>query len=150
MAYFKGHPNKNRIKFDCRHFLGDRPCLFHKAEGVTCSDCGYYSPAGKRILIIKLGAMGDVLRTTSILPALGRHFKNLHVTWITRKESFDLLENNPFLDSILETHVDSLARLQIEAFDLVINPETSKESAALASMARGKRKKGFGLWVRRG
>jgi ADP-heptose:LPS heptosyltransferase len=145
MAHSKGHHPKNRIKFDCRHFLGDRPCLLHKAEGVTCSDCGYYRPVGKRILIIKLGAMGDVLRTTSILPILGKHFKHPHVTWITRKESFDLLENNPFLDSVLETHVDSLARLQIEAFDLVINPETSKESAALASMVRGKRKKGFGL-----
>jgi ADP-heptose:LPS heptosyltransferase len=145
MAHFKGHHLNNRIKFDCRHFLGDRPCLFHKAEGVTCSDCGSYSPAGKRILIIKLGAMGDVLRTTSILPALRKQFNTPHVTWITRKESVDLLENNPCLDSILETHVDSLARLQIEAFDLVINPETSKESAALASMVRGKRKKGFGL-----
>ncbi len=145
MAHLKGHHPKNRIKFDCRHFLGDRPCLLHKAEGVTCSDCGYYRPVEKRILIIKLGAMGDVLRTTSILPALGKHFKSPHVTWITRKESLALLEKNPFLDSVLETNGEGLARLQVETFDLVINPETSKESSALASIAKGKRKKGFGL-----
>jgi ADP-heptose:LPS heptosyltransferase len=89
--------------------------------------------------------MGDVLRTTSILPTLTRHFKKPHLTWVTRKESLDLLEKNLFLDSVLETSGEGLARLQTETFDLVINPETSKESAALASMAKGKRKKGFGL-----
>ena len=88
--------------------------------------------------------MGDVLRTTSILPTLYHRFKKPHITWITRKESLELLENNPYVDSILETNADGLARLQVEAFDLVINPETSKESAALASVVRGK-KKGFGL-----
>ena len=133
------------IKPDCRHFLGDRPCHFHKSEGVKCSSCAYYSPVKTRILIIKLGAMGDVLRTTSILPTLRSHFRKPHLTWITRKESVDLLGNNPFLDSVLETNVDSIARLQVETFDLVINPETSKESAALASMAKSKRKEGFGL-----
>jgi len=133
------------VRPDCRHFLGDRPCRFHKAEGITCLDCTYGSPVKIRILIIKLGAMGDVLRTTSILPTLGQHFENPHLTWITRKESLDLLEKNPFLDSVLETSGEGLARLQTETFDLVINPETSKESAALASMAKGKRKKGFGL-----
>jgi ADP-heptose:LPS heptosyltransferase len=89
--------------------------------------------------------MGDVLRTTSILPTLSNHFKKPHLTWITRRESLDLLENNPLLDSTLETNTDTLGRLQVEAFDLVINPETSKESAALATIARSKKKKGFGL-----
>jgi len=133
------------IKPDCRHFLGDRPCRFHKSEGMKCSSCTYYGPIKTRILIIKLGAMGDVLRTTSILPTLRSHFMEPHLTWITRKESLDLLGNNPFLDSVLETNVDSIARLQVETFDLVINPETSKESAALASIAKSKRKEGFGL-----
>ena len=133
------------VRPDCRHFLGDRPCRFHKEEGITCLHCTHSSPAKVRILIIKLGAMGDVLRTTSILPTLTGHFKNPHLTWVTRRESLDLLERNPFLDSVLETSGEGLARLQTETFDLVINPETSKESAALASIAKGKRKKGFGL-----
>ena len=145
MSPTKQNQSREKIKADCRHFLGDRPCRFHKAEGVKCPDCIDYSPVKTRILIIKLGAMGDVLRTTSILPTLSSHFKNPHLTWITRKESLDLLENNPLLDSTLETNADTLARLQVEAFDLVINPETSKESAALASIAKGKKKKGFGL-----
>jgi len=141
----KRNPKRETISVNCRHFLGDRPCRFHKVEGVKCLECPYHSPVETRILIIKLGAMGDVLRTTSLLPTLSHRFTRPHLTWITRKESLDLLGNNPFLDSILETNMDSIARLQVEAFDLVINPETSKESAALASIARGKKKKGFGL-----
>jgi ADP-heptose:LPS heptosyltransferase len=133
------------IKSDCRHFLGDRPCRYHKSEGMKCSSCAYYRPIKTRILIIKLGAMGDVLRTTSILPTLRDHFVEPHLTWITRKESLDLLGNNPFLDSVLETNAEGIARLQVETFDLVLNPETSKESAALASIAKSKRKEGFGL-----
>jgi ADP-heptose:LPS heptosyltransferase len=133
------------IKSDCRYFLGDRPCRFHKGEGIKCPDCGHYEAVKTRILIIKLGAMGDVLRTTSILPTLRDHFAKAHLTWVTRKESLDLLKNNSFLDSVLETNAESLARLHVEAFDLIINPETSKESAALASLVKGRRKVGFGL-----
>ena len=133
------------IKSDCRYFLGDRPCRFHKEEGTQCRDCSHYQAVKTRILIVKLGAMGDVLRTTSLLPTLCGRFTNPHLTWITRRESLDLLENNPFLDTVLETNAESLARLQVETFDLIINPETSKESAALASLIKGKRKEGFGL-----
>ena len=89
--------------------------------------------------------MGDVLRTTSILPTLSETFKNCQITWVTRKESVDLLEKNPFVDNILQTGGDALGRLQIEEFDWVINPETTKESAALATLARGGKKRGFGL-----
>jgi len=133
------------IKPDCRYFLGDRPCHYHKATGVHCSDCSDYSPAKMRILVIKLGAIGDVLRTTSILPTLSRHYEKPYITWVTRKESLDLLYNNPFVDSLVEYGADSLGRLQVETFDLVINPEASKESSALASIVKGKKKKGFGL-----
>jgi len=133
------------IKPDCRYFLGDRPCHYHKELGVRCSDCAAYSPGKIRILIIKLGAMGDVLRTTSILPALAKHYEKPHITWVTRKESMDLLWNNPFVDSLVEYGADSVIRLQVETFDLVINPEASKESAALVSIAQGKVKKGLGL-----
>ena len=133
------------IKLDCRYFLGDRPCRYHKTLGVKCSDCTTYSPGRMRILVIKLGAMGDVLRTTSILPTLVKQYEKPHITWVTRKESMDLLWNNPLVDSLVEYGADSLTRLQVETFDLVINPEASKESAALASIAQGKVKKGLGL-----
>ena len=134
-----------RVRFDCRHFVGDRPCRLHKAEGVKCQTCSYYDPVKTRVLVIKLGAMGDVLRTTSILPALNNRYDSPHITWVTVRESLGLLENNPWIHSLMAVESASLARLFTETYDLVLNPETAKESAALASMARGKEKKGFGL-----
>ena len=56
------------IAYDCRHFLGDRPCAWHKREGLLCT-CEHYEPITQRVLIVKLDAMGDVLRTTALLPA---------------------------------------------------------------------------------
>ena len=50
------------LKTDCRHFKGDRPCDPHKESGVKCNDCNYYQPISFKILIIKLDAVGDVLR----------------------------------------------------------------------------------------
>ena len=134
-----------QVRFDCRHFVGDRPCRLHKAEGVKCQTCSYYDPVKTRVLVIKLGAMGDVLRTTSILPALNHRYDSPHITWVTVRESLGLLENNPWIHSLMAVESASLARLFTETYDLVLNPETAKESAALASMARGKEKKGFGL-----
>jgi len=55
---------------DCKNFPGDRPCIYHKEENIKCDNYNYYSPLDKKILIIKLEAIGDVLRTTSILPPL--------------------------------------------------------------------------------
>ena len=58
------------LKSDCIFFPGNKPCKPHKETGVTCENCNLYKPVGQKILIIKLDALGDVLRTTSILHAL--------------------------------------------------------------------------------
>jgi hypothetical protein len=49
------------IAFDCKFFRGDRPCSWHKQTGVLCT-CDYYEKVEERVLVIKLDAMGDVLR----------------------------------------------------------------------------------------
>lgn len=133
------------VHTDCRYFLGDRPCLFHKKEGTLCEDCKQYDAVTIRILIVKLGAMGDVLRTTCILPTLASVYERPHITWLTAPESVDLLRHNPYIDCLLGVETISLARLQVESFDLILNPEASKESAALAGIAQGITRKGFGL-----
>lgn len=133
------------VHFDCRHFIGDRPCAPHKQRGVKCGTCPDYEKATTRILIVKLGAMGDVLRTTSILPTLRSVYPMPSITWLTEAESIDLLRENPFIDDLMVVNGSSLARLSLENFDLVIAPEAAKGSASLASLARAKEKKGFGL-----
>ncbi len=74
------------IAWDCRSFLGDRPCVWHKRTGVLCT-CEHYEKVEEQLLIIKLDAMGDVLRTTALLPPLAEAHPRAAITWVTRKES---------------------------------------------------------------
>src|SRR5262245_6386084 len=72
------------LKTDCRHFRPDRPCAPHKQHGVVCATCTeFYDPIRTRVLLVKLAAVGDVLRTTSLLPGLHRRWPGAHVTWLT-------------------------------------------------------------------
>jgi ADP-heptose:LPS heptosyltransferase len=130
------------IAADCRFFLGDRPCVWHKKTGALCA-CEHYQRIEQRILIVKLDAMGDVLRTTALLPALVEAHPGAAITWITRRESLPLLHLNPYLSEVLEYGPDALLQLQVRAFDRVINLDAGKTSAALASMARAECKEGF-------
>ncbi len=138
---------RREIAFDCRFFLGDRPCVWHKTTGVLCL-CDHYQRIDQQVLIIKLDAMGDVLRTTALLPALAEAHPRAAITWITRRESRPLLERNPYITEILNYGEDALAQLQVRAFDRVINLDAGKTSAALASAAKAKKKDGFILDAR--
>lgn len=67
------------FKLDCRHFLGYKPCVYKR----ECPGCPHYDPIQTRILVIKLAAMGDVLRTTAILHGLRATYHGAHITWLT-------------------------------------------------------------------
>lgn len=138
------------IALDCRFFVGDRPCVWHKATGVLCT-CDHYQKIEERVLIIKLDAIGDVLRTTAILPALAEVHPRASITWITRREARPLLECNSYITEILDYGEDALLQLRVRAFDRVINLDAGKTSAALASAANAAKKDGFLLdprgWV---
>lgn len=129
---------------DCRYFLGDQPCIWHKRVGVHCK-CERYEKVSKRILIIKLDSMGDVLRTTCLLPALDKAHPGSAVTWITRPESAPLLENNPFVSEVISFGADSLLHVAVRAFDTVINLDTGRPSLELATLAKAQSKLGFVL-----
>lgn len=57
-----------------------------------------------RILIIKLGAMGDVLRTTPILNEISRYDE---VTWVTDKESIEMLRYVKRIDNLVGFDYDT-------------------------------------------
>src|SRR5262249_4483423 len=139
---FPGAPRD--IAWDCKFFLGDRPCVWHKQSGVVCV-CEHYEPVEERLLIVKLEAMGDVLRSTALLPPLAEVHPRAAITWITRKESVPLLQRNRFVAEVLELGPEALVHLQTRSFDRVINLDASKTSAALATAARSRRKDGFVL-----
>ena len=132
------------IAWDCRHVLGDRPCLFHKQTGVVCT-CSHYDRIDERILVIKLDGMGDVLRTTTLLPALAEVHPHAAIAWITRPESKPLLEGNRYLAEVIEYGPDAAVQLAVRRFDRVINLDAGRTGAALAATARAPRKDGFVL-----
>jgi heptosyltransferase-2 len=118
--------------------------VWHKREGALCT-CDHYEPIKERLLIVKLDAMGDVLRSTALLPPIMEAHPGAAITWITRKESVPLLERNPYVAEVLELGPEALVHLQTRVFDRVINLDASKISAALAAAARSTRKDGFVL-----
>ncbi len=136
------------LKTDCGYFKGDRPCDPHKEYGIKCDNCSYYRPISFKILIVKLDAIGDVLRTTSILPPLKKKFPDSYIVWCTRESAKSLFNNNKNVDEVITVEDDAFFRINSEEYDLVINLDTSKISSAIASNAKADEKIGFVLHKR--
>jgi ADP-heptose:LPS heptosyltransferase len=132
------------LKTDCRHFRPDRPCTPHKLHGVVCATCTeHYDPIRTRILVVKLAAVGDVLRTTCLLPGLRRRWPGAHVTWVTSPSAAPLFRGNPLVDRVLTFSGAAPIELLTESFDVVINPDAAADACALAHLAHGTQRLGF-------
>lgn len=129
------------VRTDCRHYRGDLPC----AHRTSCADCAHHEPRGQRILIIKLGAMGDVLRTTPLLRRLKGDDPGCEITWLTAPESLPLLAHCELVDHALAWGLDSLVRLDAQRFDRLICLDKAPEAAALAVRLQADQRQGFGL-----
>ncbi|MGA2401903.1 MAG: glycosyltransferase family 9 protein [Syntrophobacteraceae bacterium] len=132
-----------RIHIDCRYYKGSMPCVFHKKDGRVCENCGDYDEVKTRLLIVKLAAIGDVLRTTSILPALTRKYPGSKITWITRANAAPLLEGNPLIDRVLAVEGNYLEYLKNECFSVGICLDADALSATILSIAQCKERFGF-------
>ena len=130
-----------RLRPDCEHFRGDKPCSFKR----ICRDCPHFSPFPTRILIIKCRAQGDVLRTTPLLPALKRKYPLSHITWLVDRESLDLLLHNSYIDDLLGHDLESVLILQVLKFDLLISLDKEPGLTALATQVKAAQKRGFGM-----
>lgn len=124
---------------DCRFFEGERPCV-HRRE---CDGCPHYSAQGRRILVLKLGALGDVLRTTPLLVPL-REGGPVHVTWVTGESVATLLSGHPRIDRLLLPGYETSERLAVERFDLVLSLDKDPYSTSLAMRVAATEKRGFG------
>ena len=89
------------------------------------------------ILIIKLGAIGDVIRTTSILSGLKLKYKDCKIDWITKKESFDILKNNDLIKNIYLID-KNLAILENKNYELIINLDDEYNACKFATDVRHK------------
>ncbi|MFC1502227.1 lipopolysaccharide heptosyltransferase II [bacterium] len=55
----------------------------------------------KRILIIRLSAMGDVLLTTPLLRILKKHYQKMDIHFCVKKQFAPLIETNPSVQSVI-------------------------------------------------
>ena len=124
---------------DCRLFTGFSPCRYRR----TCAGCHHYDPVEVRILLVVLDALGDVLRSTAVLPAIRRRYPRAHVTWLTRQASAPLLAYNPLVDRVLVLGEATAAVLTALHFDIALCPEKSVPAGALMALVRAADKRGF-------
>lgn len=90
------------------------------------------------ILIVKLGAIGDVLRTTSILPGLKEKYFPVEIDWLTSKPGKEVLLNNDLIDRIFIPEVGQ----EFGDYDLIIGLEDDYEACRLVSEIRALNKIG--------
>ncbi len=134
------------IKFDCRYFKGHIPCRPHKENGYHCvendgNDCPVYEKTDKKILIVKLGAIGDVIRTTPLFTRLKKEFPTAKFYWITYTPSV-VPED---VDVVLKYDTYSIALLKAIDFDLVINLDKDADACAVVNQVNSREVLGFKL-----
>lgn len=132
----------NQIKFDCVNFKGDIPCIPNKLRGKICSDCDEYSLIAKRILIIKLGALGDVIRTTPLVSKYKFMYPECHISWITQ---FPEILTSKLIDKTYSFNFESVYKLKGINFDVAVNLDKDTEACLLLSQVNAKEKHGF-IW----
>jgi len=131
---------------ECRWFRGDVPCAPHKREGVHCVDsrgvrCPHYQPCTSNALIIKLGAAGDVLRTTPLLHCLRAATPQARIWWLTLTPEIV----GSAVDVALPFTPQSLAVLQATPFDILYNLDKDPDACAVAALCTARQKRGFTL-----
>ncbi len=128
------------IHTDCRKYRGDIPCRPHKAEGVHCDGCPHYDPISGKILIIKLGAIGDVIRTTPLLRKLREVHPKAVLHWLTKTP--DAVPAS-LVDRIFQYRTEDVETIKAAPYDILFNLDKDLDACALANAVQAKEKKGF-------
>lgn len=92
------------------------------------------------IVVLKTGALGDVLRTTSILPGLARAHRGAAIVWVTAPDAADLVRGHPLVTRVVtadparDDFVERAAeQLRDEPMDRVLSFDDERSVCRLAS-----------------
>ncbi|MFY4764909.1 lipopolysaccharide heptosyltransferase I [Aliarcobacter butzleri] len=110
----------------------------------------------KRIAIIKLSAMGDIIHAMVALQYIKRKYPNLQIDWFVESTFAPILENNPDINQIIKLDLKSIKKDKKEiinqiklikkyeknSYDLVIDAQGLIKSA-IVSFFLGKSRVGF-------
>jgi heptosyltransferase-2 len=141
-------PDK-KINYDCRFFVGYIPCKPNKMYNVMCNtdqgECKYYSKTVEKILIVKLGAAGDVIRTTPLLAKINENYPNAFIYWLTQFP--DLVPSRTTgkigADKIYNWELNALLTLQNMEFNWIINLDKDEQACALTKSLKAKKYSGY-------
>jgi len=95
-----------------------------------------------RILVVRLGSMGDVIHALPAVASLKHSFPHSRLSWVIKPRWAPLLEGNPFVDEIIpfnRTAREILAtrrHLRRERFELAVDLQGLIQSALVAASAR--------------
>lgn len=101
----------------------------------------------KKVLIIRLSSLGDILLTTPLVRALKKYNPELNIEFLLRQEYKDLLLENPNISKLhLFTRNDFenlnlLKMLREENFDLIIDLQNNLRSRGINSKLKGEKVK---------
>ncbi|HEX8367145.1 MAG TPA: lipopolysaccharide heptosyltransferase I [Pyrinomonadaceae bacterium] len=115
-----------------------------------------------KILIVKLGSIGDIVHTLPALAAIRRAIPHAEISWVVENRAAEILRpgRNQFLSHLIEVdtkalrHQESLGEtlliarqqlrgLRASAFDIALDFQGLLKSAAIAKLAKAKRRYGF-------
>src|SRR5437016_13978522 len=107
-------------------------------------------PESGRILVVRLGALGDIIHTLPAVASLKHNYPGWTLTWAVEPRWAPLLENNPFIDRILPIRRSSLSdflasrrALREERYDFAVDFQGLIKSALVASASHADRIFGF-------
>ena len=113
-----------------------------------------------RILIVKLGSIGDIVHTLPALAALRAAMPHSEISWVVERRSAEILRDNPLLDRLIEVDTKALRRglmsgetlraprqqlrrLRASAFDVALDFQGLLKSASIARLSGARRVFGY-------
>jgi heptosyltransferase-1 len=104
---------------------------------------------GDKILIIKLGSIGDVIHTLPALVALRTQFRQSYIAWLIEQGSSDLIKDHPLLDKVFifqrtMRHVwPTVRQIREERFQWAIDFQGTYKSQFFSLLSRGQYRVGY-------
>ncbi len=124
------------ISYSCKLWRGDKPCVWNKKEGCECQCEHYEQRSMPNILVIKLDALGDVLRTASLLPAIIELNPGCRVAFLTRSgTAAEIASSMILVDEVIELTPEGVARIATVEWQRIYNLSNDIPSASLARIA---------------
>lgn len=105
----------------------------------------------QHILIVLLGAIGDVSRAFVLLPCLKKAFPECQITWLVEPRSKSIVEHHPMIDNCILFDrnsgifgfITAVKKLRKQKYDIVLDLQRHFKSGIFSLLSGGNRRIGF-------